>query len=64
MPQTHQVRCPSCGTLFGITDEDGRIVIKHRDLLRLIRGSVEGPCRKCGQTVKWLSPTDSEDEGA
>lgn len=47
------VRC-SCGTLFGYEQDSGeRIAIKHRDLYRIIRGAVEGPCRKCGSTVKW-----------
>jgi hypothetical protein len=47
------VRC-TCGTLFGYADATGeRIAIKHRDLYRIIRGSVEGPCRKCGNTVRW-----------
>lgn len=47
------VRC-ACGTLFGYAEKGGeRIAIKHRDLYRLIRGSVEGPCRKCGATVRW-----------
>jgi hypothetical protein len=54
------VRC-NCGTLFGYADQSGeRIAIKHRDLYRLIRGSVEGPCRKCGATVKWQA-TEGKD---
>lgn len=55
------VRCGNCGTLFGYADEDGRIAIKHRDLYRLIRGAVEGPCRKCGHRVSWGSPNDEGD---
>lgn len=48
-----EIRC-ECGTLFGYADDRGeRIAIKHRDLYRLIRGSVEGPCRRCGTVVKW-----------
>lgn len=55
------VRCV-CGTLFGYADANGeRISIKHRDLYRIIRGSVEGPCRKCGSTVKW-APKEPEAE--
>jgi hypothetical protein len=55
MSTTVDIRC-KCGTLFGKADDDGRIiVIKHRDLYRLVRGSVEGPCRRCGSTVKWQS---------
>lgn len=60
MPKTTQVRCSQCNTLFGIADDDGRIAIKHRDLYRIIRGSVEGPCRRCGSVVKWQSPADKE----
>jgi hypothetical protein len=48
------VRC-ACGTLFGYATGE-RLAIKHRDLYRIIRGSVEGPCRKCGAIVKWTSP--------
>lgn len=56
------VRC-SCGTLFGYAEADGtRIAIKHRDLYRIIRGSVEGPCRKCGSLVKWEATTVTEGE--
>jgi hypothetical protein len=52
------VRC-SCGTLFGYAESNGeRIAIKHRDLFRIIRGSVEGPCRKCGSIVKWEATKD------
>lgn len=54
------VRC-SCGTLFGYVTGD-QIAIKHRDLYRIIRGSVEGPCRKCGATVKWSAATEPETE--
>lgn len=55
------VRC-SCGTLFGYAEASGeRIAIKHRDLYRIIRGSVEGPCRKCGNTVKWEATKVTED---
>jgi hypothetical protein len=50
------IRC-SCGTLFGYSDEaNERLVIKHRDLYRMIYGEVKGPCRKCGNDVSW-SPT-------
>ena len=48
------VRCGACGTLFGYEQGTGEsIAIKHRDLYRVIKGPVEGPCRKCGATVKW-----------
>lgn len=54
------VRC-TCGTLFGYADASGeRIAIKHRDLYRIIRGSVEGPCRKCGTTVRWVAKEGPE----
>lgn len=56
------VRCPNCTTLFGYADEHGRIAIKHRDLYRIIHGSVEGPCRKCSTLIKWESPRDPEAE--
>ena len=46
------IRC-GCGTLFGMQLPDGSLAIKHRDLYRLVRGSVEGPCRRCGATVRW-----------
>jgi len=50
------VRC-QCGSLFGYvevsSDGTARLAIKHRDLYRLVVGSVEGPCRRCGSTVKW-----------
>ena len=49
------IRC-ECGTLFGYAETSGeRIAIKHRDLYRIIRGSVEGPCRKCGAIVRWTA---------
>lgn len=63
MPKTDEVRCPQCGTLFGRADHDGRIAIKHRDLYRIIRGSVEGPCRRCGTIVKWQSSATEEGPG-
>lgn len=48
------IRCAACGTLFGKEQEDGTLVIKHRDLYRtIIDGTVFGPCRSCGKTVKW-----------
>jgi hypothetical protein len=48
---TH-VKC-ACGSLFGIEQEDGSLAIKYRDLFRVVRGSVSGPCRKCGKQVTW-----------
>lgn len=49
-----QVKCPSCGTLFGVEQPDGSLSIKHRDLFRQVRGgTVSGPCRKCGAEVRW-----------
>jgi hypothetical protein len=54
------VRC-ECGTLFGYAEANGeRIAIKHRDLYRIIRGSVEGPCRKCGAQVKWTATKETD----
>lgn len=52
MPQQKEVRC-SCGCLFGIEQADGILVIKARDLYRFVRGEVSGPCRKCGQLIRW-----------
>jgi hypothetical protein len=49
-----QIRCPSCGALFGIATE-GIITIKYRDLFRSIDGSVWGPCRGCQTIVKWAA---------
>lgn len=49
------VRCPHCGTLFGIERPDGSLAIKFKDLFRTIEGRVEGPCRKCGSHVVWPS---------
>jgi len=50
------VRCV-CGTLFGyveiLSDGSRRLAIKHRDLYRTVSGTVEGPCRKCGATIRW-----------
>ncbi len=47
------VTCPACDCLFGY-EVDGILNIKHRDLFRSIRGgTVEGPCRRCGQQVHW-----------
>ncbi len=48
-----EIRCDSCGTLFGKEQDDGTLIIKHRDLYRTIDGIVFGPCRSCGKTVKW-----------
>ena len=52
------VKCPSCGTLFGYEDK-GVLNIKHRDLFRQVRGSVKGPCRRCGAEVTWPGEQDS-----
>ena len=47
------VLCPACGCLFGYEVGD-TLNIKHRDLFRSFRGgTVEGPCRRCGQQVRW-----------
>lgn len=53
-----QIKCPSCQTLFGI-EVDGVLNIKHRDLFRRIKGSCEGPCRRCGAQIKWSNDDDS-----
>jgi len=47
------IKCPHCGTLFGIEGDDGILRIKFKDLYREVEGRVQGPCRKCGQTVVW-----------
>ena len=58
MSMSKPVRC-ACGTLFGYEQDGGKsIAIKHRDLYRIITGSVEGPCRKCGAIVKWHTRTE------
>lgn len=49
----NEIRCPHCGTLFGIEGEDEVLRIKMKDLYREIVGRVSGPCRKCGSTVVW-----------
>lgn len=49
---TQPVKC-TCGSLFGIEQDDGSLAIKYRDLFRIVRGTVSGPCRKCGATVTW-----------
>lgn len=46
------IRC-ECGALFGIEEPDGSLTIKYRDLVRSIRGSVTGQCRKCHKVVTW-----------
>jgi len=51
---TQPVKC-ECGALFGIEQDDGSLAIKYRDLFRLVKGSVSGPCRKCGAIVNWPS---------
>ena len=55
----NDIKCPTCGLLFG-KEQDGDVLnIKHRDLYRTIRGgSVVGPCRRCGAEVRW--PEDKE----
>lgn len=49
------IRCSACNTLFGMEHGDGQLLaIKSRDLYRLFKGgAVEGPCRRCGATVRW-----------
>lgn len=57
------IKCPQCGTLFGKEvaidpdkDENSEpiLTIKNRDLYRSYKGgTVWGPCRGCGITVKW-----------
>lgn len=49
---TQPVKC-TCGALFGIEQDDGSLAIKYRDLFRIVKGNVTGPCRKCGKTVEW-----------
>jgi len=58
-----KVLCEGCGTLFGIEPQKGVLNIKHRDLFRTITGGVvTGPCRKCGNQVKWSSENVSDNE--
>lgn len=52
---TQPIKCV-CGALFGIEQDDGSLAIKYRDLFRTVRGSVSGPCRKCGADVNWSQP--------
>lgn len=53
------IKCPNCGLLFGKSDGDDVLHIKHRDLYRTIRGgTVEGPCRRCGAEVRWPETKD------
>lgn len=53
MSQQNEVRCPACGCLFGI-EHNGRLNIKHRELYRtVVGGEVFGPCRRCGELVRW-----------
>ena len=52
------IKCPQCGALFGkevsIKETDRILTIKNRDLYRSYKGgTVWGPCRNCGSTVKW-----------
>lgn len=49
------IKCPHCGTLFGIEGDDGVLRIKFKDLYREVEGRVSGPCRKCASTVVWPS---------
>lgn len=49
---TEHVKC-ECGALFGIEQPDGTLAIKYRDLFRIVKGSVSGPCRKCGANMVW-----------
>jgi endogenous inhibitor of DNA gyrase (YacG/DUF329 family) len=57
MPEPTYIKCPHCGTLFGIEDDNGTLHIKFKDLYREVEGRVSGPCRKCGSRVVW--PSDS-----
>jgi hypothetical protein len=53
MTQPTPIKCPACECLFGY-EVNGTLNIKHRDLFRSIEGGVvEGPCRRCGQQVRW-----------
>lgn len=53
MSKSIPVKCPACDCLFGY-EVNGVLNIKHRDLFRAIKGgTVEGPCRRCGQVVRW-----------
>jgi len=59
---TVDIKCNSCGTLFGKESKDPAagviLTIKNRDLYRMIRGRVWGPCRGCGATVEWPKGKD------
>lgn len=57
------IKCTGCGTLFGIEQDDGALNIKHRDLYRRIYGTCEGPCRRCGAQIKWMSKVDDQRTG-
>jgi hypothetical protein len=47
------IKCPHCGTLFGIEGDDAILRIKFKDLYREIEGRAAGPCRKCGSYMVW-----------
>ena len=56
---TTDIKCPSCGTLFGKereADDWTSLTIKYRDLFRTFtHGVVSGPCRGCATIVRWKS---------
>jgi len=58
MEELAYIKCPHCGTLFGIENADGKLAIKFKDLYREIDGRVSGPCRKCGSQVVWPTELD------
>lgn len=48
------ITCESCSTLFGRANIPGVLDIKMRDITRRVTGgTVEGPCRRCGNVVVW-----------
>lgn len=50
----NDIKCPSCGTLFGREKRPGVLDMKYREVFRRVTGGrVEGPCRKCGEPVVW-----------
>ena len=52
--QKREIRCPVDNVLFGVELNGESLSIKNRDLYRTVEGgTVTGPCRGCGNIVKW-----------
>jgi len=59
-----QIRCQNdrCGALFGV-ETNGILHKKNRDMYLMIDGKAWGPCRKCGQMIRWSNDDDSSRPG-